>query len=305
MKKYLLAAFTLLITYQVYGCGRIFDKGCDNPSDLINNSFILDYSRYYDGIASCAVPTNDRFTFYDDKKFPVAGITFTITFYSSSNGNHQVRIVTDQGAQNASRTSVTKLTGNDGEDWYLQVYSYTFPDSSTATLDIMDFRVKQNFRLDFMSVDIERDSLETNEFTYTNNQNRIVNFTTDHLAYGTLEALTEEFDLRIGSNTTMTLSHVPPVADPDVTVACDSIQSFNFTVDPDEPGVGSDSFSVNCLSGENSDGDALFYEIVNNTAKSYCFPIEFSIDLQYGFHFKDTVKSINYSDTYQVRTKFQ
>lgn len=303
--KYLFTALLFVLNYQAFGCGRILEKGCDNSADLIHSSFSLDYTHYYDGIASCSAPTNDRYAFYQDKTFPVAGLTFTVQFYTSDNGNHQVRVVTDEGAQNTTRTTSMRVTGADGEDWYFQVYTYTFPDSSTASLDSLDFRVKANSRLDFMSVDINRDSLETNNFSYTNNENRIVNFTTDHLANGTVESLTEEFELRIGSNTKMTLSHVPPIADPDITVGCDSINNFSFVVDPDEPGIGADSFAVNCLSGTNFDGDALFYEVVNNTAKAYCFPIEFTINLDYKFIFKDTVRSIDYSDTYNVRTKFE
>lgn len=288
-------------------CGDVVFYSCENSSTIIDPAMSIDSVNYYAGNSSCEAPNNARYEFYQNALLPLKGLTLTVTFYSTDRGNHQARAITNQGTQNMQRLSVQSVIGADGEEWYLHTHEHTFATSSAAVLDYMDIRVKKNKRIDDLNINIETGIGEANNFEYTQNENRLLSFSINDLLNNNPRYLTENIELKITGNTKVIVSHVPPnINEPyDYNISCEDITGFSFTVDPAEANDGGpDIFSVNCISGSNN-GDYFFYEIVNETGKPYCLPIIFEIDVEYKFNFLDTIRSIDYTDIFDVRTRFE
>ena len=215
--------------------------------------------------------------------------------------------MTNNGHRNLQRTSITPEIGDDGNTWYRHIYSRSFEQYTEDILHSMQIRINKNRRADNLIFNITSNVGDENSFYYQNNKNRNLSISINDLFQTDPRFMTEEANLRIKGNTKVIISHVPKdINNPyDYTIKCKNISGFNFIVDSLEANIGGpDIFSVNCI-GESNNGETLFYEIVNETAKQYCRPIKFTIDIEYGLKFKEHLRAIDYSDVFDIRAQFE
>ncbi|MFG1483617.1 hypothetical protein ABMA79_05135 [Halobacteriovorax sp. HFRX-2_2] len=308
MIKSITLTFTLLIAISVSAtCNMGGSFGCESYTDSGPDGLVLDPWQVYDGNYSCASSSTSNY-YYDIEDISVqTGMTLEISFKTKTSDEFEIKAITSNGIRHLQRIRNQLINDAvDGDRWYWQTYRHTFTKKSTtvsqiriklpAYTNIDDFEWVLGDGSGGVPVGRYLQLKDQTHFNYTISE--------EDLFSPVPKIWNLELEGVFGANDEALISMAPRSITPIYFPTCDSIIDSLIVAAPSES--GGDSFSLECEEVPFPLTSRLPYlKIKNNTAKSYCSAINFSIQTHFNLSISDDIQSTDYVEVFDIITEFK
>ncbi|MFG1487184.1 hypothetical protein ABMA77_13970 [Halobacteriovorax sp. RZ-1] len=308
MIKSITLTFSLLIAVSIYAtCNMSGSFGCESYTDNGLNGLVLDPWQVYEGRYSCASWFSSNYD-YDIEDISVqAGMAIEISFKTDTSDELDIKAITSNGIRHFQRIrNQVVYDAVDGDRWYWQTYRHTFTGKST-TLRQIRMRIPSFTNIDDFEWILGNGSGGISDGRYLQLKDQAhFNYTIseEDLFSPVPKAWNLEFEGVFGANDEALISLAPRSISPFYFPNCDSIIDSLIVVAPSES--GGDSFSIECEEVPFPLTSRLPYlKIKNNTAKSYCSAINFSIQTHFNLSISDDIQSTDYVEVFDIITEFK
>ncbi|WP_419172012.1 hypothetical protein [Halobacteriovorax sp.] len=298
----------LLTTSTQASCNKGGSFSCESYTDNPLYGLILNPWTVYEGRYSCTA-WRSRFYNYDIEDFVITrGMTLEINFKTTSSAELTIFAETTNGVQHVQRIrDHVVYDAVDGKRWHWQTYRVSLNSKEGATLERFRIKIDSGISIDDFSWEV------TNTVSTPGSEQRYLelvdqtsfqySLTQDDLFTNEAREWNLKLQGTLAGNDEVLLGLSPRNINPIFTPSCEEIIDYNFQVSSSEE--GSDSFSVECLGGRTPLSDNYIYiRIRNNTAKSYCSPIQFNINTTFNLNISDEIESKAYTETFDIISTF-
>lgn len=303
--------FTLLLSLlSAYAsCNETTSYSCESYSDMpFNDGFYLNPWSRYEGNYSCISWSNGYKYVEFDQTTITNGMQLEINLKTNSSAEFDIYIETTNGTIRHQRIrNHIVYDGADGNRWHWHTYRTTFTSLIGETITGIRMRVPRFYSIDDISIDVSggTGSGGINHYLKLINQTAFqYTLTEDDLFNPQAKQWQMKLEGLLAANDEAQLILTPQSIDTDFFPSCEDILNSQINVDSSE--AGGDSFSIECESGTGAfDSSKLFLKIKNNTAKTYCSPIEFDITTSFNIEISDTIESTTFSEVFDIITNFK
>ncbi|EPZ51218.1 hypothetical protein M902_2869 [Bacteriovorax sp. BAL6_X] len=280
---------------------------CESYSDNGLDGLYLNPWQVYEGRYSCVSwSTRNYILDIEDTSVP-AGVTLEISFKTNQSGELSIKGITSNGVRHVQRVrNQVVYDAVDGNRWYWQTYRHTFSGNSTTLKQI---RIKIPF---FTSIDDfewiisngSGDPANSRYLQLKNQSNFNYSMTEEDLYNPESKNWNIELEGVFGANDEALVKLAPRSINPIYYPTCDTILDSVVAVAPTES--GGDSFTIECENNPTPLNSRLAYlKIKNNTAKSYCSAINFTIESLFELTISDDIESSSYTEIFDIITEFK
>ncbi|MFG1522308.1 hypothetical protein [Halobacteriovorax sp. ZH1_bin.1] len=308
MIKNIALTFILLIAVNIQAsCNMGGSFKCESYSDNGLDGLYLNPWQAYEGSYSCVSWRTRNYNLDIEDISVQAGVTLEISFKTDSSAELDIKAITSNGVRHVQRIrNQVVYDAVDGDRWYWHTYRHTFSGNST-TLEQIRIRVPFLTNIDDFEWIISNGSGDPANSRYLQIRNQ------SHFNYSISEEdlynpVSKSWNIELegvfGANDEALISLAPRSIDPIYFPTCDSIIDSLIVVAPSES--GGDSFSIECEKVPFPLTSRLPYlTIKNNTAKSYCSAINFSIQTRFNLSISDDIESTSYTEIFDIITEFK
>ncbi|WP_412471479.1 hypothetical protein [Halobacteriovorax sp. RT-1-4] len=308
MIKNIALTFITLIAFSIYAsCNMGGSFRCESYSDIGLNGLTLDPWQVYEGSYSCSSPSNSNY-YYDIQDISIkAGMTLEISFKTDTSAELDLKAITSKGIRHIQRVKNQLMyDAIDGDRWYWQTYQLTITGKAT-TLTQLRIKLPAYTNIDDFQWTIEDSSGSGTNGRYLQLNDQIhFNYTIseDDFFSPVPKVWNIELEGVFGANDEALIGFAPRSTNPIFLPSCESIIDSLIVVTAQES--GNDSFSIEC--------DQLIFplsaripylRLKNNTAKSYCSTINFSIQTRFRLSISDDIQSTDYNEVFDIITEFK
>ncbi|WP_419173404.1 hypothetical protein [Halobacteriovorax sp.] len=303
MNKLIALTFITLLTLTTYAvCNTGGTFNCESYTDNDLYGLVLDPWQVYEGRYSC-VSWSTRYYYNDIEDISVnSSMTLEINFKTDSSAELDIKAITSNGVQHVQRTrSHVVYDAVDGERWYWHTYRLQF--NRSTTLEQFRIHIPRFVNIDEFEWNLAGASQNNRYLSLKNQSDFNYAISEQDIISQSLKNWTIDLEGVFGANDEALIKLEPNSIAPFYAPNCKEITQAQVNVATNEQ--GNDSFTIECVTPPTPLGNRITYlRIKNNTSKTYCSAINFSIETKFDLTISDKVESTNYTEKFDIITSF-